>query len=185
MRTVMGALERGRARAIVESAPARSPGLEELLAAYAPYVARIGYNLLGRSDEVDDLVQDVFLAALSGLHRLREPGAAKAWLATTAVRIARRRLRMRRLGAFIALDDETRDRGPAAPGASPEQGAIFARFLVAIDRLPVRERVAWCLRYLQGEDLARVAELCGCSLATAKRRIAAAHETLRRELDGE
>jgi DNA-directed RNA polymerase specialized sigma24 family protein len=46
--------------------------LEALFRQYAPYVARIGHRLLGRGDEVDDLVQDVFLAAHRGLTRLRE-----------------------------------------------------------------------------------------------------------------
>jgi RNA polymerase sigma-70 factor, ECF subfamily len=34
--------------------------------------------------------------------------------------------------------------------------------------------VAWSLRHIEGERLDEVAALCECSLATAKRRIAAA-----------
>jgi RNA polymerase sigma-70 factor (ECF subfamily) len=34
-------------------------------------------------------------------------------------------------------------------------------------------RIAWTLRYVEREKLEEVARLCGCSLATAKRRIAA------------
>ena len=54
----------------------------------------------------------------------------------------------------------------------------------ALDGLPARERVAWTLRHVEGESLEQVALLCDCSLATAKRRIASAHEKLRLRLEG-
>ena len=54
----------------------------------------------------------------------------------------------------------------------------------ALDRLGVAERVAWTLRYVEGEPLGTVAELCECSLATAKRRIRAAQDHLREVIDG-
>jgi RNA polymerase sigma-70 factor (ECF subfamily) len=154
----------------------------ELFRRYAPYVARIGLSILGRESDVDDLVQDVFLAALGQRHQLRDPGAIKGWLATVAVRTARRRLRMRRVRAFVGFDDagsalELRDQR-----LSPEGEALLGRVYEALDTLPVDDRIAWTLRHIEGEQLAQVAEKCGCSLATAKRRIDAAHTRLHREL---
>ena len=63
-------------------------------------VARIASRILGRdNEEVDDLVQDVFAEAATGLARLRDTsaGSLKGWLATVTVRVATRRLRARRL----------------------------------------------------------------------------------------
>ncbi len=54
-----------------------------------------------------------------------------------------------------------------------------------LDQLPVRERIAWVLRRLEREPLETVAELCNCSLATAKRRVAAAQDKLRRAVGDE
>jgi RNA polymerase sigma-70 factor (ECF subfamily) len=45
--------------------------------------------------------------------------------------------------------------------------------------MPIDDRLAWSLRHIEGHALAGVAEACGCSLATAKRRIDAAQGTLR------
>jgi RNA polymerase sigma-70 factor (ECF subfamily) len=59
-----------------------------------------------------------------------------------------------------------------------------AQLQAVMERLPVNDRIAWVLRHLEGEPLDRVAEICGCSLATAKRRIAAAHQRIREGLDG-
>ena len=64
--------------------PARH--LEAAFRRYSRYVAAVALRLLGRDDEVDDVVQEVFLAALRGLERLREPEAVKGWLATVTVR---------------------------------------------------------------------------------------------------
>jgi RNA polymerase sigma-70 factor (ECF subfamily) len=38
--------------------------------------------------------------------------------------------------------------------------------------------VAWSVRHLEGETMERVAELCGCSLSTAKRRVQSAQDAL-------
>jgi hypothetical protein len=43
-----------------------------------------------------------------------------------------------------------------------------------LDGMPANQRIAWSLRHIEGEPLENVASLAGCSLATAKRRIAAA-----------
>src|SRR5437764_180503 len=83
---------------------AQAPGLAELFRRYARYVATIGFKLLGRDDELDDLVQDVFIEAHRGLHQLRDLDAAKGWLARITVRRAVRRLRRQKLRAFFSLD---------------------------------------------------------------------------------
>jgi RNA polymerase sigma-70 factor (ECF subfamily) len=154
----------------------------ELFQRFAPYVAKIGLSILGRESDVDDLVQDVFLAALSQRQQLRDPRAIKGWLATVAVRTARRRLRMRRVRAFVGIDDAAPSLELRDQRLSPEGEALLGKVYEVLDTLPVEDRLAWTLRHIEGEKLEEVAEKCGCSLATAKRRIDAAHTRLNREL---
>jgi len=154
----------------------------EVFERFAPYVARIGLRLLGRESDVDDLIQDVFIAAMRQRHQVRAPEAFRSWLAIIAVRTARRYLRKRRLRALVGIDTlaptlELRD-----SGMSPERRALLTRVYQVLDKMPVDQRIAWTLRYVEGEKLEEVAERCGCSLATAKRRIAAAHGRLEAEL---
>lgn len=149
---------------------------------HASYVAGVATRLLGRDHEVDDVVQDVFLIALRGLHALREPEAARAWLTKVAVRLSIRRLRWRRVRRTLGMD--------ATPGyeelpdhsLAPEQRAIMARVYALLDRLPAADRVAWTLRHVDGQSAEAVARLCGCSLATAKRRIGRVDQAVRQEL---
>jgi RNA polymerase sigma-70 factor (ECF subfamily) len=149
---------------------------------YSPYVAAIAHRLLGRDDDVDDTVQEVFLAAVRGMHALRDEEAIRGWLARVAVRVSHRKLRARRVRRFLGLDDAPTYETVADGGASPEQRALLARVYAALDRLPADARVAWTLRTVEGEKLESVAALCGCSLATAKRRIADAEQRLGKEL---
>lgn len=138
---------------------------------YASYVAAVAHRLLGRDEEVDDTVQEVFMVAVRGLAQVREPTAVKAWLARITVRIARRKLRMRRLRNLLGARDVADYHDLADGSASPEERALLARVYRALDGLPANQRIAWTLRYVEGERLEAVATLSGCSLATAKRRI--------------
>jgi RNA polymerase sigma-70 factor, ECF subfamily len=155
--------------------------LDSLFRDLAPYVAAIGLRLLGRRDEVDDLVQDVFLAAFRAHDKLRVRHEARRWLAVVAVRTARRRLRVRRLRGWLHLDGNAED-ALVGRGLGPEDGAFLAEVYARLDRLAVNHRLAWTLRFVQGEELGTIAEMLGCSLATAKRWIAAAQAELERSV---
>ena len=163
---------------VEELKPAARLTLDQAFRLYSRYVAAIAKRLVGRDDDVDDVVQDVFLRAHKGLGELREPDALKAWLATVTVRVARRKLKLRRLGRVFGLGEAPEYEQVASAGANAEDRALLARLYAVLDTLPVDNRIAWTLRHIEGEKLEEVAGLAGCSLATAKRRIAAAQETI-------
>jgi RNA polymerase sigma-70 factor (ECF subfamily) len=161
-----------------------APTLEVAFRRYASYVGAIALKILGRDSEVDDVVQDVFLVAFKGLRALRDEGAIKHWLGTVTVRVASKRLRVRRLRAFFGLGERDYD-DVAAPGATPEQRALLASVYAILDTLPVNDRLAWTLRVVEGLDLQTVAQMCNCSLATVKRRVAAAAAIIDRAIADE
>ena len=156
---------------------------DALFERFAPYVATIGLRLLGRDDEVDDLVQEVFCVALRKLHQLRDGACVKSWLATVAVRMARRRLRNRRLRQFIGLDDWHDYAALADPGASPQDKLMISDLFEALDRVPSDARIAWSLHHLEGNDVRSIAALTDCSERTVKRRLRTARDILREAWD--
>lgn len=164
------------------AAPSGGLPLDEVFRRYAPYVAAIGCRLLGRDEEVDDLVSDVFVEAVRGLGQLREPGAVKGWLATVAVRLARRKLKRRRWLTLFRVDDHASYEHVADRAASPDDRIFLARVYALLDAVPVDERLPWTLHHLEGETLESAAALCECSLATVKRRIRAAHDKIEKGL---
>jgi len=166
----------------VPALPAPPVDAASLFQRHASYVAGVATRLLGRDHEVDDVVQDVFLIALRGLHALRDPEAARAWLTKVAVRLSIRRLRWRRLRRTLGIDAATGYDELPDQSLAPEQRAVVARIYALLDRLPAADRVAWTLRQVDGQPAEAVARLCGCSLATVKRRIARVDEAVRQEL---
>jgi RNA polymerase sigma-70 factor (ECF subfamily) len=105
-------------------------------------------------------------------------------LATTTVRVAQRRLQYRRARSFLGFDEvDPRDVTELfAKDASAEDRALLSRVYSELDDVSAKERVAWTLRYVEGEPLESIATLCGCSLATAKRRIATVESFLEKRL---
>jgi RNA polymerase sigma-70 factor (ECF subfamily) len=154
---------------------------DALFQRYAEYVAGIAARLLGRDDhEVDDVVQDVFWIAWKNVGRIHHMDAARPWLVTVTVRIASRRLRRRRWRSVFLGQADVMD--VPSSGASPEQHALLRRMYRVLDTLNGKDRIAWLLRHAEGERLEDVAVACGCSLATAKRRIASVQSVLREVL---
>jgi len=145
-------------------------------------------RLLGNRTDAEDVVQDTFLTAFHDMHALRDTNALGAWLLQIAVHQAHRRFRHRRLLRMLGLDrgndDATLDR-LAHEGADPETCAELGRLDWLLRDLPGPQRIAWMLRRVQGCSLEETAAACGCSLATAKRRIRAADEKIRKHLDFE
>jgi RNA polymerase sigma-70 factor (ECF subfamily) len=162
-----------------EPKPPSDP-VEAAYRAYASYVAAVAFRVLGRDIDVDDVVQEVFLAAARGLTTIRDAQATQAWLRTITLRLAHRKLRGRRVLAFFGLDPQPDYGEQLASGASPEHRATLARVYRLLDQLPPAQRIAWTLRYVEGEQLEDVARLCECSLATAKRRITTAQQLVER-----
>lgn len=155
---------------------------------YRRYVAAVYgtvRRLLGSHSDAEDVVQDTFATAFAIWKQLRDPLRAREWLLRIAVRKVHRRFRTRRLMRALGLDrstDEVLLDCLAPESMSGEARAELAILDSVLTRLPSNERLAWMLRYVEGFGLEEVAEQCGCSLATAKRRIAAAHAVVQRHV---
>jgi RNA polymerase sigma-70 factor (ECF subfamily) len=156
---------------------------EALYHRHVDYVMGMAVRLLGNRQDAEDAIQETFALALDRLRGLREPESFRGWLATIAVRLIRRRLRRTKLLASLGLRpaSEELDFESLAVDADAETRAELTVAGKALARVPANDRVAWMLHHVEGETLERVAELCGCSLATAKRRILAAARVLRQD----
>jgi RNA polymerase sigma-70 factor (ECF subfamily) len=153
-----------------------------LYSRYASPLAGLLVRLLGSRADAEDALHDTFLVAFEKLGALREPAALYGWLQRVAVAQAHRRFRRTRLRRLLGLQLPAPDAGLAelaARDASPEVRAELALIDDQLRRSAPASRTAWILRHVEGFELAEVARLCACSLATAKRRIAAAERSIR------
>ncbi len=150
---------------------------ESLYRAHVDAVAGLALRLLSSSHDAEDVVQDVFLTALSRLEQLREQAAFRGWLMRITVHEVHRRFRRRKLLRALGFDrspdgDDASLARLAAPHLSADARAELARIDVVLSRLPARERLAWLLRHVEGHELTEVAAACETSLASIKRWLA-------------
>ena len=147
---------------------------EMLFRRHARRILGLATRLIGDSNEAEDMVQEAFLEAYETLEKLRDDGAFGAWLSRIVVSRAHRRFRRRKLRSLWGLipggDAPLENMLPA--GASPEELAELRFIEKVLGRTSGAARTAWVLRHVEGYKLDEVAGACGCSLATAKRRIA-------------
>lgn len=159
-------------------------------AVYRRYAARIlalSKRLLGDAAEAEDATQETFVTAFAAWHKLRDPHRLQQWLIQIAVSRAHRRFRRRRLLNALGFKDPGSDASLyalARPDCPHEARVELALISKALDRLSAAERIAWILRHVEGMSLEETANEVGCSLATAKRRIARASARIERFLQG-
>lgn len=141
-----------------------------LLVRYTPIVRRALSRALRTDQDVPDLVHDVMLLALTRVDRMRNRGALKSWLYTTARLVALTRIRQLQRGRQIAELARVSYDGKAGPGDFDAREALrSAQEILLQIRAP--DRVVFELRYFQGRSLREISEDCQVSMGTVKRRL--------------
>jgi RNA polymerase sigma-70 factor (ECF subfamily) len=149
-------------------------------------VFRAALRLLGHRPDAEDVTHDVFVTMYVDIERLHNPSLLLPWLLRITVHHAHRRFRRRKLLRLLGLDrsiDDAPLESLAFPGADPEAIDALALIERELGAMPLRHRTAWTLRRVEGYAVEEVAVACACSVATAKRWIAAAHAKISRRVE--
>jgi RNA polymerase sigma-70 factor (ECF subfamily) len=158
--------------------------LRELFSRHAPVLAARLRTVLLPSD-VEDVLQETFLAAWKGATSYRPEAKAGGWLWGIARRQAALLLR-RRGPAAAALPDLLALEGPGNfPLNDPAEAVVNqARLASAVAVLGPAEHEVWHLMYVEDRPLAEVAKLTGVPEGTVKSRAHRARRLLRAALGG-
>ena len=152
-----------------------------LFDSYAGLIQRILARILGYSEpERADLLHEVFMRALERVSDLKRARSLKPWLVGIAVFTAQEWLRRRKRRGPVRPPEDGEAR--AVQPVSPEARQAVASFYDLVGRFPDEERAAFILRRLEGMGLQEVADACGVSLSTARRRIERAEAEFERLL---
>lgn len=137
----------------------------------------------------DDLLQETLIRIVRGLPGFEGRANVKTWAFSIATRVAADHFRKPANRAQIVEFDERTEIPDAASVVGDElvTGEMNACIREVIDSLPEDYRAALVLHDLEGLTAVQIAEVCGCSTATAKIRIHRARlrlkEALQRECD--
>ena len=144
--------------------------LRELFSRHAPWLAARLRVVLPAAD-VEDVLQETFLAAWRGAGRYRPEGAAGGWLWGIARRQAAAMMR-RRGPAALVLPAVVAADGREAP--DPAEAALsraeLAAAVTALGPPGGPDREVWRLLYVEDRPVAEVAELMGIPAGTVKSR---------------
>lgn len=153
---------------------------------HSPQAARLAARLLGSHTDVEDVLHDAFLEALTKLDQLRDPGVFRSWLLRIVVMNVRQRLRrrvlQRRLGLYRGQDDATLE-ALASPQANPEELVELSLIDDVLKRSSADERLAWMLARVEGHTVSEISELTDTPTHTIKRRIARVDDAVARVVE--
>jgi RNA polymerase sigma-70 factor, ECF subfamily len=174
------AVERLYERVLVVRCQTGEPAaLSELIARYTPRL-RFYLRKLAGDASADDLLQDVWMDVFARISRLKEPAAFGGWVYRIARDKAYRQLRKRRL-PIVAADDEAF--GCAVEDDAPWTPEDAAAVRVALDALPLAQREAIVLQFIEGMTYEQIATLVECPVGTVRSRIHHAKRALRAAME--
>jgi RNA polymerase sigma-70 factor (ECF subfamily) len=147
-------------------------------------------------DDVDDVVQELFVRAWKGLPRFRGDAQFSTWLYRIAVNTAIKHRGRRRDENAVSLSAEELTGGleslasdpTSAEGGDPflsaqrrEQEALVRRAVMA---LPEKQRAVVVLHYFEGHSCEEIGEIVGCSVGTVWSRLHYACKRLKGDARG-
>ena len=143
---------------------------------------RMASRLLGGDRAAaEDVAQEAFLRAYTGLARFRGESSLRTWFYRILIREAQRHRRwqsVRKIWSTSSLSDVEL---PDVPRAASD-GALRRRLVAALEHLTRRQREALVLVHLEQFTVNETAELLGTSPGTVKTHLHRALRTLRRDL---
>jgi RNA polymerase sigma-70 factor (ECF subfamily) len=157
---------------------------DRIVEGYSADVAVLAHRLLGWPGDVEDIVQDVFLAAFVGLKKFRCECSLKTWLFTITINKCRsyRYKQMLYLRFFSrASVKESAVLNPTADNVLMND-ETFDKVRLVVQALPLKYREPVVLRYLQELSMDETAEILSISKNALQVRLSRARERLRQDL---
>jgi RNA polymerase sigma-70 factor (ECF subfamily) len=164
----------------------REDGLVRTYRKYKNYLLKIAYALLGDSEQVEDAVQDVFVALAESSHRLRLDGNLKGYLVRCLINRVQNMQKSRSARPALPLSEIEE---PCSRGDRPDQWVMLddehRRAHRALSQLPESQRVVIALHVHGGLRFRQIARLQKTSINTVQSRYRYGLEKLRFLLNGE
>jgi RNA polymerase sigma-70 factor, ECF subfamily len=181
---------------LVDAARAgNSDAFASLVSPYNQNVYRLAVNITHNHEDAEDVRQEALIKAYSNLGRFRGGSRFYTWLVRIALNEALMKLRKRRPGRQVSLDQliESDDKSVTRQESpdwryNPEQryarSELKRALSQAIQGLDARSRAVLVLRDLKSFSTRETGEMLGLSVTTVKTRLRRARMSLRESLKG-
>jgi RNA polymerase sigma-70 factor (ECF subfamily) len=159
---------------------------DEIIARYTPDLAALANRLLGWPGDVDDLLQDIFLAAFVGLKKFRCQSTLRTWLFTITINKCRTHRLKKKL--FLKATSRNKSNTRLRQTYNADKKSIdketFERVRRAVNILPAKYREPIVLKYLQQLPTDQVKNILNIDTNTLNVRLSRARKKLKNKLNG-
>jgi RNA polymerase sigma-70 factor (ECF subfamily) len=145
--------------------------------------------MVSSRDDVDDLVQDIFVQAYRSVDRFRGHSAFSTWLHSIAVNTTIKYLRKMKARRAMSIDDPATgiedtlvSNGHTPPSEAAEVEERKRAVRSAVEELPEKHRAVVVLHYFEDHSCEEIAEILNCSVGTVWSRLHYACKKLRGQL---
>ena len=160
------------------------PALETVLRAQSPALEGLFMRLTGRRFEVEDLLQNTYIAAIRAFPKFRGEASVRSWLTRIAIGVFHDSLRnpdRRRRAQLVLVTDEHVPPDPTQLDQQADARRGLSRLAIHLEAIAPKKRIAFVLHVVEGYPLEEVATLMSASRTATKSRVFwARRELLRR-----
>lgn len=139
------------------------------------------HHVVGLTDEVDDIVQNVFMEIHRSLPRYKGNSQLSTWIYRIAVNVSLQYIRKRkRRRVFLFFKDDQRqfDGDSYEEKGRYESRDVLEKLYAELDKLNEKKRLVFTLHELDGMDLDQIAEICDIPVNTVRSRLHSARTEL-------
>lgn len=145
-------------------------------------------SVIGPSDELEDVLQLVFIEIHRCLPRFEGRSRLSTWLYRIAVNVALQHIRRKRRRRWLLLgpsNEEETHEVVAVEGDSErvEDRQLLEKVQESVGRLSDKKRIVWQLHELQGMDPQEIADILDIPMNTVRSRLLAARRELMEDLE--
>lgn len=160
---------------------------EQLLDIYEAPLLRLAVRMLRDRSEVEDVVQDTFLAVWRRVDTLEDTQRFKTWIyrlaSNACIDVVRRRERQRTKSTDPADFVDVASRAPSREETA-ERGAAVRHLENVLTELPAEQRLAWLLYEVHGQSYAEIAQVMDSTEGSVRGRIHRARTAIVRGMEG-
>ena len=162
----------------------------ELIDRHQRSVYGIVSRMVVSKDEVEDLVQDIFVAAYDSIRKFRGDAKFSTWLHAIAVNMTLKRLQKMKRHPALSIDDPLTGleatmtaSGEPSPADSLQARERDEAVRRAIDSLPDKQRIVVVMHYFEQHSCEEIAAVLKCSVGTVWSRLHYACKKMKVELN--
>ena len=164
-----------------------------LVDAYQRRIFSIAFHLVRRRNDVEDLVQEIFMKAFAAIGSYNSQSSFGTWLNRIAVNHCYdylRRQRSSRVTDFWEMSEEGQ-REIESHSRSPEEGGLNSEDKLALGdlvtkllaRAPAEDRIILSLKEIEDKSVDEISEILGLKLSTVKVRLHRARKRMVKDLE--